>query len=84
MIIVRPAVPPETNVIVAKSPTVVRSLSTRRNPALDALRSLAIIMVVNYHAAAMFAPSGNCKRLLTLGYVGVELFFVLETVSKPL
>ena len=50
---------------------------TRRNGTLDALRALAIILVVNCHAAATFAPPGPWKAL-QLGGKGVDLFFLLS------
>src|SRR6516165_1345813 len=52
----------------------------RRNPALDVLRSLAIIMVVNCHVAGTFAPAPDqsYSKVLQLGGIGVELFFVLS------
>jgi peptidoglycan/LPS O-acetylase OafA/YrhL len=48
----------------------------RRNVSLDTLRSLAIILVVNCHAATAFDP----ERLYALrgGGHGVDLFFVLS------
>lgn len=53
-------------------------------PALDGLRSLAILLVVATHSTASFSKLGGQPnflsdfRLLTGGWVGVDLFFILS------
>jgi peptidoglycan/LPS O-acetylase OafA/YrhL len=47
-----------------------------RQPALDLLRALAIVMVVIYHAGIMGFPLPG--RVHRFGWVGVDLFFVLS------
>src|SRR5438067_13838112 len=48
----------------------------KRQPGLDLLRALAIIVVVIYHAALFgFKLPGRIDRF---GWVGVDLFFVLS------
>jgi peptidoglycan/LPS O-acetylase OafA/YrhL len=48
----------------------------RRQPGLDLLRALAIIIVVIYHAGIMGFPLPN--RVHRWGWIGVDLFFVLS------
>ena len=48
----------------------------RRQPGLDLLRALAIIIVVIYHAGIMGFPLPG--RLHRWGWIGVDLFFVLS------
>lgn len=48
-----------------------------RNGALDVLRALAIIMVVNCHAVSTLITDGTLS-VLQLGGKGVDLFFVLS------
>src|SRR5512132_4387557 len=53
-----------------------RFRNRERQPGLDLLRALAIIMVVVYHAALFgFKLPGRVDRF---GWVGVDLFFVLS------
>src|SRR5438046_8925273 len=48
----------------------------KRQPGLDLLRALAIIVVVVYHAALFgFKLPGRIDRF---GWIGVDLFFVLS------
>ena len=53
-----------------------------RMPALDGLRGLAIILVLAHNLQLMSAPMGWIARFseyaLNLGWVGVQLFFVLS------
>jgi peptidoglycan/LPS O-acetylase OafA/YrhL len=48
----------------------------KRQPGLDLLRALAIIIVVIYHAGIMGFPLPN--RVHRWGWIGVDLFFVLS------
>ena len=48
----------------------------QRQPGLDFLRALAIIIVVIYHAGIMGFPLPN--RVHRWGWIGVDLFFVLS------
>jgi peptidoglycan/LPS O-acetylase OafA/YrhL len=50
---------------------------TSRNHSLDVLRALAVILVVNCHAASYLGNSGYLSAF-QLGGVGVDLFFVLS------
>jgi peptidoglycan/LPS O-acetylase OafA/YrhL len=53
-----------------------RFTNRRRQPGLDLLRALAILVVVVYHAGIMgFALPGRVHRF---GWIGVDLFFVLS------
>ena len=53
-----------------------RFANRERQPGLDLLRALAIIVVVIYHCGIFgFAPPGNWHRF---GWIGVDLFFVLS------
>src|ERR1700720_2832183 len=47
-----------------------------RQPGLDLLRALAIIIVVIYHAGIMGFPMPG--RIHRWGWIGVDLFFVLS------
>ena len=53
-----------------------RFANRERQPGLDLLRALAIIIVVIYHAGIMGFPlPGEVHRF---GWIGVDLFFVLS------
>src|SRR5437773_8290358 len=53
-----------------------RFTNRQRQPGLDLLRALAIIIVVIYHAALFgFKLPGRVDRF---GWIGVDLFFVLS------
>jgi peptidoglycan/LPS O-acetylase OafA/YrhL len=53
-----------------------RFASRDRQPGLDLLRALAIIIVVIYHAGIMGFPLPG--RIHRFGWIGVDLFFVLS------
>src|SRR3954447_19387144 len=53
-----------------------RFAERERQPGLDLLRAIAIVIVVFYHAGLFgFTLPGNVHRF---GWVGVDLFFVLS------
>ena len=53
-----------------------------RNPALDGLRGIAILLVMPFHFTKSFEAHGVADRILgsaaATGYLGVDLFFVLS------
>lgn len=57
-------------------------MNERRNPGLDVVRSLAILMVLLSHLTFLlpkdFSKAWDVWRLEIFGYYGVELFFVLS------
>jgi Predicted acyltransferases len=53
-----------------------RFITRERQPGLDLLRALAIILVVVYHAGIMGFALPN--RIHRFGWIGVDLFFVLS------
>src|SRR5436189_3771333 len=53
-----------------------RFINRERQPGLDLLRALAIVIVVIYHAGIMGFPLPG--RVHRFGWIGVDLFFVLS------
>jgi|SRR5579871_1545905 len=49
-----------------------------RIPELDGLRGIAILLVVLFHFNAAFAPSWRFAQFFQIGWIGVDLFFVLS------
>lgn len=47
-------------------------------PALDGLRGCAVLLVMAYHCEVVGAAGGSTLRLLTGGWIGVDIFFVLS------
>lgn len=48
---------------------------------LDALRGVAILMVIVFHVAIHFVPSPGLARIAAQGYSGVQLFFLISAVT---
>ena len=64
------------------APTGIIPDSDGRQPTLDFLRGLAILGVVAFHAVAIFNPDiGVVKSLLSLGFQGVQLFFLISALT---
>ena len=60
-----------------------RDSASRRNPALDGIRGLAIIWVVIHNAADISMPAATgmsraFQLFAHLGWIGVQLFFALS------
>jgi peptidoglycan/LPS O-acetylase OafA/YrhL len=53
------------------------SAAASRLPELDGLRAIAILLVLFSHQAA-FVPLAGIRRFLDMGWIGVDLFFVLS------
>jgi peptidoglycan/LPS O-acetylase OafA/YrhL len=68
-----PAAAPKTTTEIEVDP---RFRNRERQPGLDFLRALAIIVVVIYHAGIMGFPTPG--RVHRWGWIGVDLFFVLS------
>lgn len=52
--------------------------SLKKIPGLDALRGVAIIMVMMIHASQVFSGSDFLKSLFAVGDKGVQLFFIVS------
>jgi len=48
---------------------------------LDSLRGIAILAVIVFHVGIRFTPGGIVGALTGLGYVGVQLFFIVSAIS---
>jgi peptidoglycan/LPS O-acetylase OafA/YrhL len=64
-------------------PRELAAATERRIPSLDALRSVAVLLVINTHAAGEFSQRFGPNRytaspLTANGWIGVDLFFVLS------
>lgn len=61
------------------SPTeVVSRPSARHLPALDGIRGVAILLVLLFHLGSILRSSPFLSRILNVGWIGVDLFFVLS------
>jgi peptidoglycan/LPS O-acetylase OafA/YrhL len=58
--------------------TLVTAASTNRNNGLDTLRALAIALVFFYHYKVVVTGADTFGWLSNIGWVGVDLFFVLS------
>lgn len=71
---------------ISNSPSSSMKPSESRTPALDAIRGIAVLMIVVYHWSHNSMPGGHgnsdglyyLSRLTTFGWTGVDLFFVLS------
>jgi peptidoglycan/LPS O-acetylase OafA/YrhL len=62
-----------------RTPARMETLPARHVVALDGLRGVAILLVMVYHFVDLLGPSrGWFLHLLKVGWVGVDLFFVLS------
>ena len=48
---------------------------------LDSLRGMAILAVIAFHVGIRFPPAGVLGAVASLGYNGVQLFFIVSAVS---
>src|SRR5712671_599344 len=53
----------------------------KRVAALDALRGIAILMVIFFHTSVSFPPDHRLARLLESGNLGVQLFFLVSAIT---
>src|SRR5690349_21021518 len=53
----------------------------KRLGALDALRGIAILMVILFHTSVDFPPDQRLGRLLGIGNFGVQLFFLVSAIT---
>jgi len=58
----------------------VNSINRRLN-GLDALRGIAVLLVVSFHVATSFAPHQLYGHVFGYGYMGVQLFFLISAVT---
>lgn len=48
---------------------------------VNALRGYAILLVILIHSSQTFSVFGNLKRICDIGYLGVQLFFILSSFT---
>ncbi|WP_206245272.1 acyltransferase family protein [Novosphingobium terrae] len=64
--------------ICAPAPQSVIRIQRSRKPGLDLIRAIAIVWVMLYHASIMGLMSAPAQVLISFGWMGVDLFFVLS------
>ncbi len=57
------------------------SAASGRMVGLDSLRGIAILAVIAFHVGIHFPPGGAIGSIASLGYTGVQLFFIVSAVS---
>ena len=61
-----------------------RAIGRDRLSSLDTCRGVAILMVVAFHVSLIYRPTEGLGRLAAIGYLGVQLFFLVSAVTMCL